>query len=289
MSVLGAAIAYARVGWPVLPVHSWRVDRCSCRKGPACPHPAKHPIIGKWQQEAITNETKLEEWWWHWPDANVGLLTGVGFDVLDIDSVEAFDRLWVASGHDGVPSLDILTGGSPIVRTPRGWHCHMAPTGRPGGTEIGGLDGVDWRAKGGFVVAPPSSRQGLTYEWMTTDTRDQPPAPDWLLALLPQARSEGPVQPSAAPVLLGRGYGAAALRGECERMADAPEGARNDTLNRSAFALGQLVVARALTANEAGEALLHVVLLAGLTEDEAIATIRSGLESGIEQPRGQAS
>jgi hypothetical protein len=68
-------------------------------------------------------------------------------------------------------------------------------------------------------------------------------------------------------------------------MADAPEGARNDTLNRSAFALGQLVVARALTANEAGEALLHVALLAGLTEDEAIATIRSGLESGINQPR----
>jgi len=286
MSALGAALAYAAVGWPVIPVHRWRGDRCSCAKGLSCPHPAKHPIPKKWSTVGTVDPTQIEKWWWHYPDANVGLLTGVAFDVLDIDSPEAFDRLWVVSGHDGIPSLDVLTGGSPIVKTPRGWHCHMAPTGRPSATKVGGLDGVDWRAKGGFVVAPPSTRGGLAYEWLTTDTRETPPPPDWLMALLPKARS---VRPSTAPVLVSRGCGAAALQGECERMEGAPVGTRNDQLNRSAFALGQLVGAGVLLAHEVGEALLHVAVLSGLSEDEARATIRSGMRSGMGQPRTVAS
>ena len=194
-SLLGYAITYARVGWPVLPVHGWIRDRCSCREGLDCPHPAKHPIIGRWQKEATTDETTIEKWWWQWPWANIGLATGHAFDVLDLDSPEAFVRLWVASGCEGKPDLDVLTGGAPTVKTPRGWHCLMAPTGRAGAVKLGGLEGVDWRGVGNMVVAPPSTRNGLIYEWLTTDTRDQPPAPAWLVPLLPQIRSVRPLRP----------------------------------------------------------------------------------------------
>jgi hypothetical protein len=65
----------------------------------------------------------------------------------------------------------------------------------------------------------------------------------------------------------------------------APEGTRNDQLNRSAYVLGQLVGARVLGAEAAGTALLNAAMRTGLSEQEATATIRSGMASGIRHPR----
>jgi hypothetical protein len=61
-------------------------------------------------------------------------------------------------------------------------------------------------------------------------------------------------------------------------------GGRNHQLNASAYSLGQLVGARALGAEETGQALLRVAIGLGLGEQEAIATIRSGLAAGIRTP-----
>ena len=69
----------------------------------------------------------------------------------------------------------------------------------------------------------------------------------------------------------------------------APEGTRNDQLNRSAYSIGQLVGAGVLDAEEAGSALLNAAMRTGLSEREATATIRSGMIPGIRNPRRVAS
>ncbi|MEU7816885.1 hypothetical protein [Pseudonocardia sp. NPDC049154] len=62
-------------------------------------------------------------------------------------------------------------------------------------------------------------------------------------------------------------------------------GCRNDTLNRAAFALGQLVAADVLPRGLASAALAEASAAIGLPLAEADATIRSGLAAGGRRPR----
>jgi hypothetical protein len=82
-----------------------------------------------------------------------------------------------------------------------------------------------------------------------------------------------------------RRYALAAMAAECEAVASAAEGQRNDQLNRAAFALGQLVAGGVLERDEVEEQLLAAALHCGLPESEASRTIASGLGVGLQQPR----
>lgn len=80
-------------------------------------------------------------------------------------------------------------------------------------------------------------------------------------------------------------YVEAALAGELDKLARATEGARNTQLNASAFALGQFVGADALDRGEVETQLGNVAQMIGLSERETRATIRSGLDAGMKEPR----
>jgi hypothetical protein len=79
-------------------------------------------------------------------------------------------------------------------------------------------------------------------------------------------------------------YAAVALESETDRVARAPVGTRNDTLNRSAFALGRLVGAGLLDGPRAAAELESAARYAGLSRAEARRTIRSGMSAGRRQP-----
>jgi hypothetical protein len=72
-------------------------------------------------------------------------------------------------------------------------------------------------------------------------------------------------------------YAAVALEAETERVARAPVGTRNDTLNRAAFALGRLVSAGMLDAWVVRTELERAARYAGLGPAESRRTIRSGM------------
>jgi hypothetical protein len=82
-----------------------------------------------------------------------------------------------------------------------------------------------------------------------------------------------------------RKYACAALQLEHDQVAGAPDGTRNDALNKAAFALGQLVGAGALERHEVEDALNGAAQTCGLESREAEATIHSGLEAGMREPR----
>jgi hypothetical protein len=306
-ALLDAALAYAARGWPVFP----------CGVGGKLPlFPAAHPDgdplrgvcrgecgrMGHGLYDAVVDPTIVAGWWNRSPRANIGLPTGHAFDVLDIDGPEALEALEAVGGPAIVKEIDGLLVcdddvEGPTVSTPRGWHCYVAPTGRGNTVKLGGLADVDWRGVGGYVIAPPSVKDdGGTWDWMTGSTLDLGPdteirpAPAWVLSLFDRRQGgdtpPGGTTPPGIPRHAGRtGYGAAALERELGRLASAQEGTRNHQLNRSAHALGQLVGAGALMAEETGQALLMVADRIGLTAHEAEATIRSGLIAGIRSPR----
>lgn len=87
------------------------------------------------------------------------------------------------------------------------------------------------------------------------------------------------------PFEANRSYVDAALRGECDAVARAAEGHRNSQLNKSAFAIGQLVAGGALDADGAAGALRSAAAACGLDATEVERTILSGMTAGMRNPR----
>jgi hypothetical protein len=278
-----AAQVYAAQGFPVVPMHTAQPGGCTCPDS-ACPDPGKHPRLRGWQQLAAVDPAMAGEWWRRWPQASLALATGRRFDVLDLDGEQGVEALRAAL------SITPTEHPGPVARTGGGgWHLLYASTGL--GNRVGLLPGVDWRARGGLIVAPPSQHaSGHRYSWVRPLTAALPEIPAGLRRLLaPAAPPRTTLPPTPAPAGWRGGYGRAALARERKAVAAALPGSRNATLNRAAFNLGQLVAARLLEAEEVRAVLLAAALEAGNSAAKARATIASGLAGGAAKPRRRRS
>ena len=149
--LLTAALQYAAAGWPVFP--------CTPDGTPAPDH--KAPLTRSGFKDATTDPGQIRAWWARWPAANVAVATGApGPDVLDVDNHDdgngfgAFNRLKRAG---------MLTGACALVTTRSGGlHAYYAGTGQPCG-RLPALH-LDFKATGGYVIAPPSVVLGRSYE-----------------------------------------------------------------------------------------------------------------------------
>ena len=170
LSELGqAALAYARLGLPVLPEHEIEADgRCSCGCSyPRCWRRAKHPRIRHWERRASTDETTIRRWWTKWPNANVGLGVGqAGLVVLDLDlRPGANDQPTAIAGRFGARALETVTsatGGG-------GYHLlYRLPKGTVIETRKDILGpGLDVQARDGLCTLPPSLHpNGRRYAWV---------------------------------------------------------------------------------------------------------------------------
>jgi hypothetical protein len=166
-ALLHPALSYAARAIPVYPVHWPRPIpggaglACSCPRGPACDRPAKHPLVRHGVNDATCSPAQLERWWSRWPHANVGLATGEVFDALDVDGPAGLVALRQLACTVGLrlPGPLVATGGG-------GWHAWFRSTGL-GNRPPRGLAHVDWRGRGGAVLAPPSRHvSGGTYRWL---------------------------------------------------------------------------------------------------------------------------
>lgn len=196
------ALSLASRGWRVLPVHPIREDgACGC--GRPCPSPGKHPALMAWQDGATTDPAVIESWWASMPKAGVGVATGDGLLVLDID---------VKPGKRGdltLEDLEATHGRLPYSVRARtgsgGLHVYLGlPDGRSA-SNSSPFSGIDVRGQGGFVVAPPSPHaSGGRYEWLDGGPEECPlePAPEWLLDLLRPAFTPGEgAGPHTGPLL----------------------------------------------------------------------------------------
>ena len=85
ISMLEHALRYAAAGLPIFPVHCIRPDGlCSCGNR-QCTDVGKHPRVGGGFYAATTDEKQIRKWWRKWPDANIGMRTGNGIIVIDVD------------------------------------------------------------------------------------------------------------------------------------------------------------------------------------------------------------
>jgi hypothetical protein len=190
-----AALGCARRGIPVLPLHypvaagHPPVVACSCQE-PGCRRAGAHPVTVGGAAEATTDPLRITWWWRRFPEANLGLASGVGFEVLVVHGTEGDTARWSLLA-------EALRAGGPLVRTGGdGWQFYFAPVGarsqRPWG-----LPRTEWRGLGGWVAAPPSRHPtGAVAAWVRDlDT----PLPEVPAALLERLELGGPAWPESSP------------------------------------------------------------------------------------------
>jgi bifunctional DNA primase/polymerase-like protein len=286
--VLDAALGYAARGIPVYPVHWPRPIpggpslACSCRRGETCDRSAKHPLVRHGINDATTHAGQLERWWSRWPQANLGLATGVVFDVLDIDGPPdlAGLRQLARTANLRLPGPLVATGGG-------GWHYWFAPTGL-GNRPPRGLAHVDWRGRGGCVLAPPSRHiSGRAYRWVRD--LDQAPLPEVPAALRARLNPDPPptTRPTrtAGPDLPDHPYGRRVLAAELAALGRATPGQRNRTLNRCAFKVYRYVAGGLLDDREVTLAFTTAARGIGLDAAEVGRTLASARTAGLANPR----
>lgn len=110
-----AALALAARGFAVFPVHTCAAARCSCGR-PTCSSPGKHPRTKNGLRNATTDPEQIGMWWRSWPAANVGLLTGSGLLVLDIDPRNGGKEalLALAARYGELPLTPAATGDTKL-------------------------------------------------------------------------------------------------------------------------------------------------------------------------------
>ena len=262
-SMLGAAAALVDAGCAVFPVRG-KIGRT--------PHGSL---------DATRDYAELDEWWPSWLDAGIGIATGrpSGWWALDNDGEQGAGSLRrLEQDHGPLPQ-------TVAVRTFRGEHLYWKmPADRDVRNSAGEIaSGLDVRGTGGHVVAPPSRHpSGGRYRWLRSiHDVEMVAAPDWLLARATRrapAPFVVPHAPVSSPVYRSKYIETAIIR-ECELVALAPEGTRNDQLNRSAHALGRLVAAGSARAENVERTLRIAAQHARLGDAEIRATISSAWRS----------
>jgi DNA polymerase I-like protein with 3'-5' exonuclease and polymerase domains len=174
-SLLAAALQFAALGYPVLPLYPprWDDERklwvCACpdqyKLDKRCA-PAKHPIgdlVPRAHQDATTDAARITTWWTLWPDANIGVAPGPA-GLIDVapDSPVWWAEFkarglpttahFASGGGDGHEHWLYLRGDMPLVRIARRGEYDVLTDG--------------------YFVAPPSRHvSGRLYVWI-----DQVPA-----------------------------------------------------------------------------------------------------------------
>jgi hypothetical protein len=158
--LLRAALAYARRGRRVIPLHNPVVDGCSCGD-PSCKHVGKHPRTDYGVKDATTDPTQISKWWKESPGANIGLATGPesGLLVLDLDGMRGLKSYMRLQAEYGIPATLMVRSGRVNEDGLRvGWHLYFKwPKGWFVCDSVGRIGAnIDVRGDGGYIIAPPS-------------------------------------------------------------------------------------------------------------------------------------
>lgn len=140
-----------------------------------CRPKTKEPAIKAWNDQATTDQDKIKEWWAKSKDYNVAIALDDRHFVADLEGNSRADVESVI-GHKLPDTMSVWTPGN-------GGGEHLWYE-KPADVEIKNrvrvLRNMDVRAKGGYVMAPPSVHPGGgRYRWGDSKTIVQ--APDWLI------------------------------------------------------------------------------------------------------------
>ena len=125
------ALNYAKKGFKIFPLK---------------PNTKGEQVLESWKYESTTNLNQIDYWWNKNPNYNIGLVTGNGLLVIDID---------VKNGKDGLQSIKKHGKGLPttaIIKTPSGGYHLYYHVNKTISNRVNLYDGIDIRGDGGYVL-----------------------------------------------------------------------------------------------------------------------------------------
>lgn len=207
------------------------------------------------------------------PHANIGIATGgaTRLFVVDIDlphGPRSLATLIPTADLTSVPIVRTGSGGQHLYFTVESQSCNRTTTSLLG-------PGIDTRGDGGYILAPPSRHiTGRPYRWERPLQGQLPSLPDRLQRQLEPARRTERTVVRARDLRDDHSVIDVAI----EEVRSAPQGRRNDTLNRAAYRLGRLTPTEAQ--DDLAPRLQDAAVQAGLSPQEARSTCNSGFSAG---------
>lgn len=277
--------------------------RALARNWALIPLKGKIPQLKRWQKSEPANLATV--YGWLRKGRNLGLRTGAvsGVVVIDDDSPDGS-----ASAALNLPkTVTVITGSG------KKHFYFRAPSDFPVSNSVKSVaDGIDVRGDGGQVVyvgsIHPTTQQPYTWApGLSPEEVELADLPPHIIEKLRPQKKERKPKLEMVDLRIVRGdeppddvvqeecpsriasYVEHAFADEIAIVHGSTEGHRNDTLNKSAFALGTLVGAGVLDRERARAALHSAALAAGLGDSEAESTIDSGMSAGEKEPRDLSS
>ena len=255
---------------------------------------------------------------------NIGVATGFAFDAIDLDGEAAIrgfasmlapgEGFELATIEDCERLIEDRIG--PVVITGRGAQVYcVADPERTNQAKLLDFDGdaIDYRARGGYVVGIESIHpNGACYHLFSRWFAPKNKAPEWL----PKRRGDqagvqndllsapkfgdaanddrDPTEQhqldfSSAVSLEHEGqisaYQRTVLSSNLAHLRSSKRGSRNDSLNKSAFNIGQVIGENSSFETLARSELSEAAREIGLAENEITATIESGILKGKSNPK----
>jgi hypothetical protein len=271
LTIAAAAPGYMRAGWPVFMLGRSKRPVANCRAcktaGPGhdpagCTCLTCHSFYA-----ATTDPARLAAMLARVPGGLLAIRTGAasGLAVVDIDP-----------RNGGQLDFELMTATATVATGGGGWHLYYRHPGCPLPDELPGHPGVDIKADGGYVVAPPSIHPGTRrpYRWAgRRAVAEMPPA--LRAALTPPPAPAPPRRTCPPPTRAAGGISSpsALLSAHLRAVQNAPEGRRRHTLYGAARGVARMVAAGAITADDARAALTAAGLAAQQTERDIRAAI----------------
>jgi len=132
----------------------------------------KKPNIPTWKTYENTQPTEgeIKTWIDNGLFKNIGIICGAisnNLVVIDIDDDKIISEI-------GLKINKIMDQGQWVVKTGRGWHIYCRNETNPGGTQKDSDVHIEYRANGGYVVAPPSIHpSGVEYHFFNREHPNQ--------------------------------------------------------------------------------------------------------------------
>jgi hypothetical protein len=278
--MLAAALALAAEGYPVFFLGRTKRPVANC---PDCPKAETDPnhnpeacgcLTCHGFYAATRDPARIAAMRATVPGGMLAIRTGQAADlaVVDIDP------------RNGGTVLPDLMPPTRCVRTGSGgWHLYYR---HPGGILARNLDkhghpGIDLKADGGYVVAPPSVHHGTGQPYRRVGDRPVTEMPPPLIALCRPAEPRDAPTTTITPITGGRGISnpTALLAAHLDAVAHAGEGSRRTTLYGAARGVARMVTAGALTADDAYHALYDVGVRAQQSHRDIHAAIVGGFRA----------
>ena len=263
-----------------------RVAALGWRLYPSSSHAGSRAAMFKQATDAATADPdQLGEWARRWPGCGWRVvMQGSGIWAVDLDApgpdhagdgIAAMQRL--VERHGPLPAGPRIRSGGGGVVLFFAFHGEViaSRSGYP-------APGIDPRPGHGrqSVTLPPSihHRTRRPYRWLMAPWEAPPPdAPAWLVTALAPPPAPPEREPTTVEKAASTPYAEAALRNAYQRVACAPSGSRNHTLNADSFALVRFIEAGTLSLGQVAQAMAAAAAAIGLDRNETRATLRSAL------------